>query len=136
MSYLCVSYASGNQTLADRFSRELIQYGFKHACMNEHTSLEKRNTLFSESSLLLVLTSPEASEAESCATDLRRALGGGKPCLCVSLGSNDLDERYGGSGSAATVVPYPAGETDTPDERAEALFIHRLYIRNLCRYTE
>ena len=136
MSYLCISHASGNRALADRFSHELIKYGFRHACMDEHTPVDKRNTLYAECTVLLVLTSPEAAEAESCGTDLRRALGGGKPCVCVSLMPNELDERYGGSGSAAALVPYPAGETDTPDERAEALFIHRLYIRNLCRFTE
>ncbi len=136
MSYLCVSYATGDQGLADRFCRDLTKYGFSHVCINEHTPKERRDELFSGAELLLVLTSPAADRVGCCATDLRRAAGGGKPCVCITLTPNELDERYGGAEDAVLVVPYPAGETDTPDERAAALFVHRLFIRCLSCFTD
>lgn len=131
MSYLCVSHAAEDQSFADRFCRELAKYGFSYACIDENTAKERRETLFSGCVFLIVLTSPRAALCGSCATDLRRAVGGDKRCLCVSLTKNELDERFCGSEDAVLMIPYPAGETDTPDERSEALFFHRLYIRRL-----
>ncbi len=136
MSYLCISHAIGDQALADRFCRELAKYGYQHACIDENTPKDTRDRLFSEGELVIVLTSPTAVAAETCASDIRRAAGSGKPCLCVSLTDNELDGRYCGSEEAIPLIPYPAGETDTPDERAEALFIHRLYIRRLSHLTD
>lgn len=136
MSYFCVSYATGDQGLADRFCRDLSKYGFSYVCINERTPGERRDELFSGAALLLVLTSPAADRVGCCATDLRRAAGSGMPCVCITLSPNELDERYGGAEDAVLVVPYPAGETDTPDERAAALFIHRLFIRCLSCYAD
>lgn len=136
MSYLCISYATDDQVPAERFCRELKKYGYQYACIHENTAKEERDRLFLGSAMLLVLTSPAAASVGTCASDIRRAAGGGKPCVCVSLSENELDARYCGSEEAVPMVPYPAGETDTPDERAEALFIHRLYVRRLSRLTD
>ncbi len=131
MSYLCISHAKGDQVLAERFSRELNKYGFHHVCMDETTPKDERDTLFEGCEMLLVLTSPVAAAMGFCATDIRRAAGSGRPCVCISLAKNELDDRFGEADEVISIIPYPAGETDTPDERSEALFIHRLYIKRL-----
>lgn len=133
MSYLCISHATDDQVLAERFCRELKKYGYQHVRIHENTAKEERDRLFSESVMVIVLTSPAAAAVGTCASDIRRAAGSGKPCVCVSLSENELNTRYCGSEDAVPMIPYPAGDTDTPDERAEALFVHRLYVRRLSR---
>ena len=131
MSYLCVSHAAADQSFVDRFCRELTKYGYSYACMDENTTKDRRESLFLGCELLIVLTSPQAVLCGTCATDIRRASASEKRCICVSLTPNELDERFCGSEEAVMMIPYPAGETDTPDELSEALFFHRLYIRRL-----
>ncbi len=131
MSYLCVSHATADQSIVDRFCRELTKYGYSYACMDENTTKDRRESLFMGCELLIVLTSPRAALCGTCATDIRRASGSNKRCICVSLTKNELDERFCGSEEAVMMIPCPAGETDTPDELSEALFFHRLYIRRL-----
>ncbi len=135
MSYICISHAAADQSVVTRFCHELTKYGFSFFCMDEHTPGDQRDRWFTECEILLILTSPEAVAAGSCATDLRRAAGIHKACVCVSLSPNDLDERYCAADvqGALPLIPYPGGETETPDERSVALFVHRLYIRRLSR---
>jgi len=136
MSYICLSHAAADQPLADRFARELTRYGFSFQCIDETTPVDKRESIYTGARFLLLLTSFAAEIAGSCATDLRRAAGVFRPCICVSLGDNGLDRRFCASAYAIPLVPYPAGETDTPDERAVALFIHRLYIKHLAALSD
>ncbi len=138
MSYLCVSYAVENELVARRFCYELTKYGFKYECVSQSTQRESRQALLSGCAMLLVLTSPEAEEAGGPASDIRMAGSCGKPCLCISLSPNHLDERFCLSGHDGDMVaiPYPAGEIDTPDEHSVMLFMHRLYILRLCRLND
>ncbi len=131
MSYICISHAAADQAYADRLCRELTKYGFGFVCVHETTPKDKREAAFLGSCFLLVMTSPAAETSGSCATDLRRAAGMGLPCVCVSVHPNKLDARYCATEDAIPKIPYPAGETDTPDEMSVALYIHRLYIKHL-----
>lgn len=135
MSYICISHASADGRVVTRFCHELTKYGFSFFCMDEHTPADRRDQWLTECAILLILTSPEAVTAGSCATDLRRAAGSQKACVCISLSPNALDERYCSADvqEALPMIPYPGGATETPDERSVALFVHRLYIRRLSR---
>ena len=138
MSYLCISYAEQDAAVAHRFCHELTMYGFRYECISELTLASRREAVIDGCALLLLLTSPAAVAAGQLASDIRRRGGANAPAVCVSLSPNTLDDRFctsfGERGCVA--VPYPAGETDTPDERSVALFFHRLYISRLCRLTD
>ena len=135
MSYICISHASADGRVVNRFCHEMTMYGYSFVCIDEHTPGERRDQWLTECAILLILTSPQAVAAGSCATDLRRAAGSNKVCVCISLSPNELDERYCGTDAqgAIPMIPYPGGATETPDERSVALFVHRLYIRRLSR---
>ncbi len=136
MSYICISYAEADNAEAQRFCRRLTMYGFRYECLTEDMPLARRETLLDGCATLLVLTSPAAEESISLVSDLRRQRLIGAPVACVSLLKNQLDERFcAHEGAGMTAIPYPFGETETPDERSVALFIHRLYISRLCRLT-
>ena len=60
MSYICISHASADQALAERFCRELTSYGFSFHRIDEKTPKDKRERLYTEGGLLLILTSPSA----------------------------------------------------------------------------
>lgn len=138
MSYLCISYADRDAVVAQRFCNELTKYGFRHECVSQEMPAPRRESLIDGCALLILLTSPAAYAAEAPAADLRRRASAGGAVICVSLSPNPLDERFcAATGeNGITAVAYPAGETDTPDERSVALFMHRLYISRLCRLAD
>ena len=122
MSYLCISYAEQDAAVAHRFCHELTMYGFRYECISELTLASRREAVIDGCALLLLLTSPAAVAAGQLASDIRRRGGANAPAVCVSLSPNTLDDRFctsfGERGCVA--IPYPAGETDTPDERSVA----------------
>ena len=138
MSYLCVSYASDDAIIAQRFCHDLTKYGFRYECVNESTPTTRRNSLIDECATLILLTSPAAEQQPILASDLRRCGALDIPSLCVSLSPNPLDHRFStvNSQDGLMAIPYPAGETDTPDERSVALFTHRLYVLHICKKSD
>lgn len=136
MSYICISHAAKDRAVVEKFCRELTAYGFRYMCMDETVDDIERYRRMSEGTALVVLTSPAADDAGHCASDILSACELTFPCLCVSLSPNRLDERFGPAGNEASIspIPYPGGETDTPDERSVALFVHRFYIGKLCQW--
>ena len=138
--YICVSHAAADRDAAGRFFQELTRYGFRYSPMDEDTPRGDRPGLLSDASLLVVLTSPAAEACGVCASDIRYALGAGRPVICVTLQENRLDARFcaNPSESTAGAVPmerivYPAGEA--PDPQTVAYYMHRLYFCRLCRLT-
>lgn len=138
MSYLCICYADSDLVIAQRFCHDLTKYGFRYECISEATPMLRRHTLIDESDTLILLTSPACEKNNIFASDLRRSSTLGIPTICVSLAPNQLDERFSVDHQEDNrwAFPYPAGETDTPDERSVALFVHRLYISHLCKLSD
>ena len=138
MSYLCVSYAEHDTDIAMRFCHELTKYGFRYESISEATPQNSREALLDGCATLLLLSSPHAEKVSVLASDLRYMGSKDRPALCISLSPNQLDQRFclpstvGREGSMVA-IPYPAGETDTPDARSVALFVHRLYMLRLCK---
>lgn len=133
--YICVTYAQSDRQETDLFCRGLTRYGFRFSCINELGDPTRRAELVEGASLLIALTSPAAAEAETPASDIRRALEQRIEVICVSLEGNELDHRFcTGMESGAALIPSPT--EDTPDRHAMALFVHRLYVRHLARLSE
>ena len=133
--YICVTYAQSDRQETDLFCRGLTRYGFRFSCINELGDSTRRAELVEGASLLIALTSPAAAEAETVASDIRRALEQRIEVICVSLEGNELDHRFcTGMESGAALIPSPT--EDTPDRHAMALFVHRLYVRHLARLSE
>ncbi len=130
--YICVTHALSRREETDAFCRGLSRYGFRFACIHEMTEKQHRGETLNEASLLIALTCPAAAAAETVASDIRRALGRGMPVLCVSMGENELDDRFCASSEGGAVL-IPAPVADTPDRMAVSLFVHRLFVRHLAR---
>ncbi|MBR5124343.1 MAG: sel1 repeat family protein [Clostridia bacterium] len=133
-AYICVTHAACQLRETEILGQALARYGFRYACISELTEARERGELLSEASLLIAHTSVEAENAETVASDIRRALERGMPVLCVSREENELDQRFCGMGSGAVLIPLPLGET--PDRHSIALFIHRLFVRHLSARSE
>ncbi len=134
-SYICISHAAADRPLVERFAATLSGCGFRAVCIDEQTPVDERNICLNEGAMLLVLTSPAASESPTCEADFHFAMNTHRPVMCIRLLPGALEDRLtAGDGSMAErFIAYPAAETEHPDDRAMAMFVHRLFIRHLCR---
>ncbi len=138
-SYICLTYATANRAEAKQLSDLLTKYGYRHRAVNEETDNATRLKHLSGAAIILALTSPEAEQARTVMADLRRPTDRGWTPLCISLGENGIDRRFctgtdgtaGGRRSGAVLIPYPVG--DTLDAHSMGLFVHRLFVCQLCR---
>ncbi len=138
-SYICLTYATANRAEAKQLSDLLSKYGYRHRAVNEETDNATRLKHLSGAAIILALTSPEAEQARTVMADLRRPTDRGWTPLCISLGENAIDRRFcsgtdgtvGGRRTGAVLIPYPTGET--LDAHSIGLFVHRLFICQLCR---
>lgn len=136
-AYICVTHALSRREETDSFCRTLARYGFRFACIHEQSDPQHRGDTLKEASLLIALTCPAAVAAETVASDIRRTLERGRPVLCVSMGENELDDRFCAAEGSAALIPAPI--TDSPDRftvdrQSTALFVHRLFVRHLARH--
>ena len=131
LPYISVSHASRNADEAARFCAELERYGFRCVRIDESVLPETREETVRGSEALVVLLSPEAVASEACYADSRVSLWAGKETVGVQIATGDVGGAPFGI-SEPILCPY--AETDTPDPKSLALYIHRLYTQRLCRY--
>lgn len=132
-SYICVSYVNVDIASAQSLCSRIEQNGFSCKMTDEFVSMEQRIETVRGADMLIALTSSAAALGSSVASDVRQAKAEGKDVLFVSLESAELDARFCSvADTGIESVPYPVG--DFPDRRSVALFIHRAFIRHICKH--
>ena len=131
LPYISISHVLQNEDAAARFCAELERYGFRCVRIDESVLSEEREEIIRESEALVILLSPESAESEACHADSRVSLWAGKETVGVQITVGDVGASPFGI-KEPILCPY--AETDTPDPKSLALYIHRLYAQRLCRY--
>lgn len=136
-SFICLSHAAADRAATEGFRDLLAGFGFTAVCMDESTPIDLRDDRLNRCAALLVMASPAASDVASCLGDLQYMMSLHRPVLCIRLAPSALEDRLveDNGAIAERFIPYPYAETAYPDDRAVAMFLHRLLIRHLCRLT-
>ncbi len=138
-SYICITHALNDLTVAARLSDTLQAYGFPCRRIHEASEQAERPAVLRGAALVIGLLSPESRCVGTVAEDLHTWMSMGRPPLCICLGKDPADEPFlpsetEGEASFARApecIPYPEG--DSSDGVMDSLFLHRLFVRRLAR---
>ena len=131
--YICITYVNLDIASAESLRARLVRNGFLCQMTDEFVPMTQRVQIVRGADMLIAVTSSAAALGTSVASDLRQAKAQGKDVLIVSLESAELDARFSAvAETGIEAIPYPVGEF--PDRRSVSLFVHRAFIRRVCKH--
>ncbi|MBQ9162883.1 MAG: SEL1-like repeat protein [Clostridia bacterium] len=131
--YICISYVNLDIVSAEDLRYRLERNGFSCRMADEFLPMAERTQTVRYADMLIAVTSSAAALGTSVASDLRQAKAEEKDILVISLEPAELDARFCTlTDTGIEAISYPVGEF--PDKRSVALFIHRAFVRHICRH--